>query len=33
MCSFDHPWSELDDLFGWERFLRDQPAHYGIADS
>ena len=20
ISSFDHPWSELDDLFGWERF-------------
>jgi hypothetical protein len=33
MSLFDHPWRELDDLFGGERLLRDQPAHYGVADS
>jgi hypothetical protein len=33
ICPFDHPWRELDYLFCWERLLRDQPAHYSIADA
>jgi hypothetical protein len=32
MLPFDHPRCELDDLFCWKRFLRDQSAHDGIAD-
>ncbi len=32
MLPYDHPRSELDDLFRGECLLRNEPAHDGIAD-